>query len=246
MSTSFSSLSRAALLALACVASTAVFDTQAQPAPGMRGTMPYQLFSADERVEFCTQMRSAATPAERQAIAQRMHDTMIKRAKEQGIALPPGMQNGSPMMGRGSAEMGMRGMGCGPGSAHPDGRAVAPAGAVPAGYDHGIAFVTGGVGDDEAAALRTVASRYSMAATFASSSGEYLSGVAVQVLKPDGALVFTAISEGPYLFAQIPPGHYRLVATSDGLKRTRTIVVPAQGGVRLTLNWPAARPASSQ
>lgn len=246
MSTSFSNLSKVVLLGLAYTAWAAALNAQAQPPTPAHGVMPYQLFSANERAAFCAQMRDAATPAERQLLARRMHGTMIKRAGEQGIGLPPGMRNGNPAMGHGAAGTGMYGMGCGPGSGFADGRSVESTGDMPVRYDHGIAFVTGGVGEDEAAALRAVASRYSMVATFASNSGEYLSGVAVQVLKPDGAHVFNAVSEGPYLFARLPPGRYRLVATSDGLKRTRTIVVPAKGGVRVTLNWPIARPGPSQ
>jgi hypothetical protein len=242
MSAIFSGLSRAMLLAVACTASIVAFDAHAQPASATRGMMPYQLLSPDERVEFCTHMRNAATPAERQAIAQRMHRTIATRAKEQGVTLPPGMPDGYPMMGSGDSGRGMmHGMDCGPaGASYPSGRSAAPSGDVPVGHYRGIPFVTGGVGEDEAAALRGVTSSYSMRATFASSSGEYLSGVAVQVLKPDGSLVFNATSEGPYLFAQIPPGHYSLVATSDGVKRVRSIVVPTRGGVSLTLTWQAA------
>jgi hypothetical protein len=231
-----SSLSRVVLLATACVASIATLNATAQPASGARGMMPYQLFSPDERAAFCTQMRSAGTPEARQAIAQRMHDTMIARAKEQGIALPPPMQNGAPMMGRGGMGMGDREMGCVPGGSGP-----ASAGNLSERYDHGIVYVTGGVGVDEVEALRGMASRYSMQARFAASSGEYLSGVAVQLRKIDGTLVFSATSDGPYLYAKMPPGSYRLTATSEGVVRKQSFTVPARGGVSVTLTWPALR-----
>ncbi|AWV05495.1 hypothetical protein DM992_40010 (plasmid) [Burkholderia sp. JP2-270] len=195
---------------------------------------PYQLFSQDERAAFCEQMHSAQTPEARRAIAQRMHDTMVARAKEQGVALPPHFLNRSPMMGGGMG-MGYREMGCGPG-----GNVAAFADNLSERHDHGIAYITGGVGLDEVAALRSIASRYSMRAQFSSASGESLSGVVLQLRKRDGTLVFSATSDGPYLYAKMPPGTYRMTATFDGVERKRTVTVPARGGVSVTLTWPAA------
>jgi hypothetical protein len=110
---------------------------------------------------------------------------------------------------------------------------------IPVAHDnHGVAYVTGGVGQDEVAAFRGLASGYNMRATFTTGSGEYLSGVAVQVSRSDGTVVFNATSDGPYLYARLPQGHYRLIASLDGAQRSRDLYVPARGGVKLTLIWP--------
>ncbi|SEA35655.1 hypothetical protein [Paraburkholderia sartisoli] len=111
-------------------------------------------------------------------------------------------------------------------------------GGLPAGRDHGIDFVTGGVGQDEAAALRQLASGYNMRATFTLGNGEYLSGVAVQVSRADGTVMLSTRTEGPYLFARLPSGRYRVLATVDGVTRARELYVPSRGGVRFTLTWP--------
>ena len=115
-----------------------------------------------------------------------------------------------------------------------------PRGDIPIGHDRGIAYITGGVGQDEAAALRGMARGYSMRATFMTGTGEYLSGVAVEVSRSDGTVVFAARSDGPYLFAQLPPGHYRVAATFDTTARTKQITVPSHGSIRFTLVWPAS------
>jgi hypothetical protein len=115
---------------------------------------------------------------------------------------------------------------------------------IPVGHDHGIPYVTGGVGQDEATALRRLAPSYSMRATFTSVTGEYLSGVAVQVSRSDGSTVFTAVSQGPYLFARLPSGHYRVVARFNGVERSRDVYVPTRGSVRFAMVWPALRAAS--
>lgn len=250
VATTFRDLSNAALLVIACVIAAAAFDVVAQPASGTLGTMPRQMFSHEERVEFCAQMRSAATVEERQAIAQHMHDTTVARAKEQGVQLPPDMQNGAPMTGHGAANTGtgmrgnMAGTGCAPDAGNTSGRVASPAAALPAKQYRGIDYVTGGVGEDEAAALRAVASRYSMRARFTSSSGEFLSGVKVLLSQVNGALVFVATTDGPYLYAQIPPGHYRLSAVSDGVERARDISISSRGGVSVALTWPMGGPGS--
>jgi hypothetical protein len=111
-------------------------------------------------------------------------------------------------------------------------------GGLPAGRDHGVDFVTGGVGQDEAAALRQLASGYNMRGTFTLGNGEYLSGVAVQVSRADGTVVLSTRTEGPYLYARLPSGQYRVLATLDGVKRARELYVPSHGSVRFTLTWP--------
>lgn len=118
-------------------------------------------------------------------------------------------------------------------------------GDIPVEEDHGVAYVTGGVGQDEATAIRELASDYNMRATFTTRSGEYLSGVIVQVLKTDGATVFAATSDGPYLFARLPQGHYRVIASLEGAERSREVFIPARGGVRFTLVWPSLHPSSA-
>jgi hypothetical protein len=115
----------------------------------------------------------------------------------------------------------------------------APPGGLPVRNDHGIPYVTGGVGQDEAAALRKLPG-YNMRATFTTRNGEYLSSVVVQVSRSDGTVVFAASSDGPYLFAKLPPGHYRVVASVNDVARSREIYVPSRGGTHFTLVWPSS------
>lgn len=49
-----------------------------------------------------------------------------------------------------------------------------------------------------------------------------------------------AVSDGPFLFVQLPPGRYRVVASADGKEREQTLVVPAKGGVSSTMRWTPA------
>lgn len=307
MSTPYSGLPRTIRWALVSGVAAMAVGTRAAPPDAV----PSQLLSDDERTEFCTEMRHAATPQERSAVAARMRDTLTPRAKGQGVALPSWVLEGRPA---GGADI--PGLSCDSGAARARAPVAAPAPVplpapvrdaperkpppheivtheplphqppisretpthpvavneapppavrvpapppaedvalrspapndIPVVHDsHGIAYVTGGVGQDEVAAFRGVASGYNMRATFTTGSGEYLSGVVVQVSKPDGTVVFNATSDGPYLFARLPQGRYRLTATQDGVQRSRELYVPARGGVRFKLVWPRLHASSS-
>lgn len=214
-------------------------------APAMGGMPGKQLLTPEERASYCKQMQEATSDTQRAAVAKQMHDAMVERARAQGVT-PPAMMRDGARPHRGSMR-GMRGLACGDMAmqnadmmyggtrASAGGRA---SGSLDVRHAGGIAYVTGGVGQDEADALRAVAPRYSMRATFASPSGTYLSDVGVRIEKPDGSVVFVARTDGPFLFAKLPPGRYRLVATLDQQSRASMIDVPARGGVSVTITLP--------
>ncbi|MGO4762248.1 carboxypeptidase regulatory-like domain-containing protein [Cupriavidus sp. 2KB_3] len=101
----------------------------------------------------------------------------------------------------------------------------------------GLAYLSGGIGLDEAAAMRQAAPNYSLRLTFMGSRGEYLSDVATEIFLEDGKQVFSVISEGPFLFIRLQPGTYRVVTRADGVERTNRLTVPARGGVSRTVTW---------
>ncbi|MFA5942029.1 MAG: hypothetical protein WC809_21980 [Sinimarinibacterium sp.] len=50
-----------------------------------------------------------------------------------------------------------------------------------------------------------------------------------------------ATSEGPYMFVDLPPGQYRILAETDGGRAIeRTANITAGGHVDLPLVWPAS------
>lgn len=103
-----------------------------------------------------------------------------------------------------------------------------------------VSFVTGGVGSDEAAAFRAAAAQYNLRLTLSTVSGESLAGVKVVLRDARGRTVADAVSEGPYLFFNAPPGKYEVVADSMGRVQRRAVVVHAKGGSELYLRWQAA------
>lgn len=116
---------------------------------------------------------------------------------------------------------------------------LAEAQVVPSQTEEGVRFASGGVGAEEAAAMRAAASDYSLEILFASRQGAHLSGVEVRIARTDGAEVLDTTSQGPMLLVDLPPGTYTLEASVGGASQTRRFTVADDTRSRLDLRWDA-------
>lgn len=113
---------------------------------------------------------------------------------------------------------------------------VAPAnrGAAPAlakMTQHGVAFVTGGVGQAEQQELRGLQPDYNTRIVLTDRKGEYLDDLHVTVSDTSGKQLIDTTTHGPILMAQLQPGRYHLTAKLHGwTTEQRTIQVPAKHG----------------
>lgn len=101
-----------------------------------------------------------------------------------------------------------------------------------------VRYLSGGIGQDEAQAMKEAAGRYNTAMTFTLNSGQYVSDVKVVVKKPDGQEVLATVTEGPMLLMDLPPGSYTVAATLDGRTQTRKVTVGKGRHQKLVLRWP--------
>ena len=107
---------------------------------------------------------------------------------------------------------------------------------------NGIRFLSGGVGQDEQHQIARLGRDYSVRVALTAPGGAYLSDVNVVIEDAAGKPLVQTTTQGPILFAQLAPGHYRLQASSQG-RRTeqRMIDVPKAGSqVRLYVALPGA------
>lgn len=103
----------------------------------------------------------------------------------------------------------------------------------------GVSYMSGGVGEDERAAMRAVASDYNVALVFAdTASGAYLADVAVDIRNASGATMLKAVSEGPWLYARLPVGRYKVSARVGGTVLARTVAVGAKGRATAIFRFP--------
>ncbi|WP_063778401.1 hypothetical protein [Cupriavidus basilensis] len=200
----------------------------------MRGV---DLLSSEEKADFCARMRAAATPEERREITRRLHDLVHTRADQHGVVLRHERGGGQRMYGGGRSTASLD---CGPmmgRSADTD--QPAAGGLPPQKRASGVAYLSGGIGEDEAAAFRAAAPAYSLRLTFTGKRGEFLADVDTRIYKPDGKQIFRAISDGPFMYIKLPAGKYRVVATANGIERKTEVTIPSKGGVAQHLNWPS-------
>ena len=105
----------------------------------------------------------------------------------------------------------------------------------------GVTYLSGGVGHDEAIAMRKEAKQYSLSMFFSEGKrGEFVSDVHLVVKDKTGKIVFNTVSDGPILLVKLPAGDYFVTADMDGKKLHRTVKISDKSDVRMWLNWPQA------
>ncbi|HCE09644.1 MAG TPA: hypothetical protein DEQ40_13800, partial [Oxalobacteraceae bacterium] len=78
-----------------------------------------------------------------------------------------------------------------------------------------VIYLTGGIGQDEATAMKHEESRYPLALEFvehAKPKDQYLANVDVTIKDRTGKTALKTISEGPFLFAKLLSGRYTVIA----------------------------------
>jgi hypothetical protein len=102
---------------------------------------------------------------------------------------------------------------------------------------NGIPYLSGGIGLEERAQLRTIGKVDNLQLSFALQNKDYIAGAEVLIKDQNGAEVLEAISNGPLLFAKLPEGLYTVKATAMGKTLEQTIHVPLRGQARLYFVW---------
>ena len=107
-----------------------------------------------------------------------------------------------------------------------------------------VRFVSGGIGLGERLDLAAMHAEFNVFMTFAvKRAGNFIADVAVRVENADGQVLLDAVSQGPWFYARLAPGRYRLHARYAGVAQAREFRVRAGRHTELTLYWddPAAR-----
>lgn len=106
---------------------------------------------------------------------------------------------------------------------------------------NGIAFTSGGVGEDDVAELEANESPYNVKIISAFKTGEYSGPFTLVIRDAKGNAMFNTQSDGPLFYATMPAGSYEFDVAVEGEHQTRKISVP-QGGKLQTLHFTWKRP----
>jgi hypothetical protein len=106
--------------------------------------------------------------------------------------------------------------------------------------NNGIRYVSGGIGEHDAAHMKKLQPDFRLKFTFAASSGHYLSGVDVAITNKAGETVLKTTTEGPTLLVDLPGGEYKVDATYDSATKTQNVTAGTKGirGYTITYSEP--------
>lgn len=91
-----------------------------------------------------------------------------------------------------------------------------------------VTYISGGVGDSEAEALRAIAENYALEVVFIQKlkqREEFLASVKVQIQDHHHHIVLDINTEGPYLLANLPAGHYQITAEHNGVIKQQWLML---------------------
>lgn len=104
-----------------------------------------------------------------------------------------------------------------------------------------VSYMSGGVGHDEAMAIKAVARHYPLMLEFvgpkANGHREFLAGENVVINDHRGNTVLHTVSEGPYLLARLPSGKYEVVATDNGISEFRWVTIKPNMEKEVVFTW---------
>lgn len=105
-----------------------------------------------------------------------------------------------------------------------------------------VSFITGGVGDDEAAAMKSAAAGYPLELQFvqrAQPRDEFLADVKVRITDRSRNVVLDAVATGPYFLAKLPAGNYQIEADHSGVVKRHNVEVRSGKHARAVFVWAA-------
>ncbi|WP_085717872.1 hypothetical protein [Pseudomonas sp. B28(2017)] len=102
---------------------------------------------------------------------------------------------------------------------------------------NGIAYLSGGIGEDESRAIQQTTG-YNLHMTFSvGSQNEYISDVSVVIQKAPGQTVLTLNDAGPLVYVKLPAGKYTVIATRNGETRHDVANVGSGEARSLVFHW---------
>jgi hypothetical protein len=104
--------------------------------------------------------------------------------------------------------------------------------------EDGITHVSGGFGLEERQALSDVSGDYSLKLVFAAKgSGAYVADVKLSITDMKGQKILETVSNGPWFFAKLAPGRYKITAEAAGQSQVQQVTVGGGRQAQLHFYW---------
>ncbi|MGE8468016.1 hypothetical protein D3C81_998580 [compost metagenome] len=102
---------------------------------------------------------------------------------------------------------------------------------------NGVRYLQGGIGQDEANALRKTKGYDLHVELSAGPGNEFQSGATVDIQSAQGQPVLSVTDVGPLLYVQLPPGHYKVTGNAQGETVQQQVAVDGKAPATVNLHW---------
>ena len=105
-----------------------------------------------------------------------------------------------------------------------------------------VSYVSGGIGADEAEAMRQAAADYPLTLEMATAAGgsrdAYIARAKVDIQDAAGKLVLETTAAGPLVLVNLPSGVYHVAVNWNGMEREKTVQVGGDRRQHIMLEFP--------
>lgn len=99
-----------------------------------------------------------------------------------------------------------------------------------------VTYVTGGIGDDERAAIESAKHNYNLHVISSEKDGAFVGDTQLAIYNRAGSQVLAA-EAGPLFYAELPPGKYTISAQSAGIQQKKTVTISRENESNLHFVW---------
>jgi hypothetical protein len=104
-------------------------------------------------------------------------------------------------------------------------------------HEGNVTYISGGIGADEEAALKSEAKDYNLLISNADKDGNFTLSDNVVIKAHNGHELVKAENVGPLFYAKLPPGAYTVTATNGDQREVRNVKISANKEDSLHLIW---------
>lgn len=103
---------------------------------------------------------------------------------------------------------------------------------------NGLAYMTGGIGEEDAGTMRAQAKNFTLNLLFSEgTSGRWVTDVNVNIYNVQSQSIFRIVGSKPMLYVNLPAGTYTILANNAGQKLRHKITIEDNVNQRIILNW---------
>ena len=107
-------------------------------------------------------------------------------------------------------------------------------------HSQGIAYISGGVGQEESDAILAEAKQWPILLELSqleNGRGVWIFGSQINIKNQQQKVIFDAQADGPYMLINLAPGVYQITASYQGVQQVRTLTVKADFSQKINIFW---------